>query len=115
MGKENEDELKIYCKYDWITKNISEKVSLRSKEMDELENVIEEKFAKHAMKYWSEDNVIKRDLEARTVGEWINNEISFLSGFALWFREKENDGELDLSNLISNAVGENVSASGSLS
>lgn len=82
--------------------------------MDELANVIEEKLAKHILKYWSEDNIVKRDLEARTVGEWIDNEISFLAGFALWFREKEKDGELDLSNLISDAVGENISASGEI-
>ena len=112
--KENEDELKIQCKYGWIAKGISEKVSLRSKEIDELTNIIEENMATHALKYWSEDNIVKRDLEARTVGEWINNEISFLAGFALWFREKEKDGELDLSNLISDAVGENVSASGEI-
>ena len=91
-----------------------ERVSLRNKEMDELANVIEEKLAKHILKYWSEDNIVKRDLEARTVGEWIDNEISFLAGFALWFREKEKDGELDLSNLISDAVGENISASGEI-
>jgi hypothetical protein len=114
FGKENEDGLKIYCKYDWISKNILERVSLRNKEMDELANVIEEKLAKHILKYWSEDNIVKRDLEARTVGEWIDNEISFLAGFALWFREKEKDGELDLSNLISDAVGENISASGEI-
>lgn len=112
--KENENELKIQCKYGWIAKGISEKVSLRSKEIDELTNIIEENMATHALKYWSEDNIVKRDLEARTVGEWINNEISFLAGFALWFREKEKDGELDLSNLISDAVGENVSASGEI-
>lgn len=112
--KENENELKIQCKYGWIAKGISEKVSLRSKEIYELTNIIEENMATHALKYWSEDNIVKRDLEARTVGEWINNEISFLAGFALWFREKEKDGELDLSNLISDAVGENVSASGEI-
>jgi len=112
--KENENELKIQCKYGWIAKGISEKISLRSKEIDELTNIIEENMATHALKYWSEDNIVKRDLEARTVGEWINNEISFLAGFALWFREKEKDGELDLSNLISDAVGENVSASGEI-
>ncbi len=114
FGKENTDELIIHCKYNWISKNISEKVSLRNKEIDELTNVIEEKLAEHVLKYWSEDNIVKRDLEVRTVGEWINNEISFLSGFALWFREKEKDGELDLSNLISEAIGENVSASGEI-
>ena len=65
-------------------------------------------------KYWAEEGIVVRDLEARTVGEWITNEISFLAGFAIWFREKENDGEVDLSNLISDAVGENVSASGEI-
>ena len=65
-------------------------------------------------KYWADEGIVTRDLEARTVGEWITNEISFLAGFAIWFREKEKDGEVDLSNLISNAVGENVSASGEI-
>ena len=66
------------------------------------------------VKYWSQDKIVTRDLESRTVNEWICNEISFLAGFALWFREKENDGEIDLSALISNAVGEDVSASGEI-
>lgn len=66
------------------------------------------------IKYWSEDGIVKRDLEARTVGEWMSNEISFLAGFAIWFREKESDGEVDLSDLISKASGEDVSASGDI-
>lgn len=66
------------------------------------------------IKYWSEDGIVKRDLEARTVGEWISNEISFLAGFAIWFREKESEGEVDLSDLISKAFGEEVSASGDI-
>ncbi len=65
-------------------------------------------------KYWAEEGIVIRDLEARTVGEWITNEISFLAGFAIWFREKESDGEINLSNLVSDAVGENVSASGEI-
>ena len=72
------------------------------------------KFPEHASNYWSEDGVISRDLEARNIGEWIENEICFLSGFAIWFREKEKDGEIDLSNLISDAMGEDVSASGEI-
>jgi len=65
-------------------------------------------------KYWAEEGIVVRDLEERTVGEWITNEISFLAGFAIWFREKENDGKVDLSILVSDAVGENVSASGEI-
>ena len=38
--KENENELKIQCKYGWIAKGISKKVSLRSKEIYELTNII---------------------------------------------------------------------------
>jgi hypothetical protein len=75
---------------------------------------METKFSKHATKYWSEDGKITRDLLSRTIGEWIESELSFLAGFSLWFREKELDGGLDLSTLISDAVGKNVSASGNI-
>ena len=79
-----------------------------------MKKTIENKIAPHLIKYWAKEGIVVRDLEARTAGEWITNEISFLAGFAIWFREKENDGEIDLSNLISDAVGENVSASGEI-
>ena len=40
--------------------------------------------------------------------------IVFLSGFAIWFREKENDNETDLSALLSKATGEDVQASANI-
>ena len=112
--KEGDKELKIYCDYSWVSRNLSKKIRIRSKEINEIDQIMETKFSKHATKYWSEDGKITRDLLSRTVGEWIESELSFLAGFSLWFREKELDGSLDLSTLISDAVGENVSASGNI-
>ena len=87
---------------------------MRNKEIEEIDSIMETKFPKHAEQYWSEDNRIARDLISRTLGEWIESELSFLAGFSLWFREKELDGNLDLSTLVSDAMGENVSASGNI-
>ena len=112
--KDSKEELKIHCKYNWISENIGEKTSLRDKEKKDLTKTIEDKIPNHMTKYWSQNGIVTRDLEARTLGEWITNEISFLAGFAIWFREKEKDGEIDLSRLISDAVGEDVSASGEI-
>ena len=53
-------------------------------------------------------------MEARNIGEWIENEICFLSGFAIWFREKEKDGEVDLSSLVSEALGKEVNVEGQI-
>ena len=89
-------------------------MKLRENEKVDLKNTIENKISTHLNKYWAEEGIVVRDLEARTVGDWITNEISFLAGFAIWFREKEKDGEIDLSNLISDAIGEDVSASGEI-
>ena len=108
--KKGEDELEICCKYSWVTQNISQKVKLREGEIEILTNLLETKFADHAKDYWTENDCITRDLEHRTIGEWIENEICFLAGFALWFREKERDGDIDLSSLVSEAVGQEVNA-----
>ena len=104
------EELGICCKYDWIAQNISQKVNFREGETEILANILETKFAEHVNEYWTENGKITRDLESRSIGEWIENEICFLAGFALWFREKEKDGELDLSSLVSQAIGEEVAA-----
>jgi len=72
------------------------------------------KFPKHAVKYWSDDGIITRDLEARNIAEWIENEICFISGFAIWFREKEKNGEVDLSSLVSEALGKEVNVEGQI-
>jgi len=108
--KKGEEELEICCKYSWIAQNISRKVKLREGEIEILTNLLETKFADHAKGYWTENGRVTRDLDHRTVGEWIENEICFLAGFALWFREKERDGDIDLSSLVSEAVGQEVSA-----
>jgi len=108
--KKGEEELEIGCKYSWVAQNISRKVKLREGEIEILTNLLETKFANHAKDYWTENDCITRDLDHRTVGEWIENEICFLAGFALWFREKEKDGDIDLSSLVSEAVGQEVSA-----
>jgi len=105
-----EEELEIGCKYSWVAQNISQKVKLREGEIEILTNLLETKFADHAKDYWTENDCITRDLEHRTIGEWIENEICFLAGFALWFREKEKDGDIDLSSLVSEAVGQKMSA-----
>jgi len=112
--KKGDKELKLYCDYSWVSRNLSKKIRIRSKEIKEIDQIMETKFSKHATKYWSEDGEITRDLLSRTIGEWIESELSFLAGFSLWFREKELDGGLDLSTLISDAVGKNVSASGNI-
>lgn len=112
--KKGDKELKLYCDYSWVSRNLSKKIRIRSKEIKEIDQIMETKFSKHATKYWSEDGKITRDLLSRTIGEWIESELSFLAGFSLWFREKELDGGLDLSTLISDAVGKNVSASGNI-
>ena len=108
--KKGDEELEICCKYSWIAQNISRKVKLREGEIEILTNLLETKFADHAKGYWTENGRVTRDLDHRTVGEWIENEICFLAGFALWFREKERDGDIDLSSLVSEAVGQEVSA-----
>ena len=108
--KKGEEKLEICCKYSWVVQNISQKVKLRKGEIETLTNLLETKFAGHAKDYWTENGHVTRDLDYRTVGEWIENEICFLAGFALWFREKEKDGDFDLSALISEAVGQKVSA-----
>ena len=108
--KKGEEELEICCKYSWVAQNISQKVKLREGEIEILTNLLETKFADHAKDYWTENDCITRDLEHRTIGEWIENEICFLAGFALWFREKEKDGDIDLSSLVSEAIGQKMSA-----
>jgi hypothetical protein len=75
--KKGENELEICCKYSWIAQNISRKVKLREGEIEILTNLLETKFADHAKDYWTENDCITRDLEHRTIGEWIENEICF--------------------------------------
>ncbi len=43
FSKDSDEELKIYCNYEWISENISEKVNLREKEKTDLKDTIEDK------------------------------------------------------------------------
>ena len=97
---------------DWFIDYILDNLNLRSDEAAILEKVIIEKLPQHLEKYWKEDGQIRRDLVSRSAEEWMQNELSFVAGFSLWFREKETKGEIDLSELISDATGEDVKASG---
>ena len=106
--------MRISCKYDWFIDYILDSLNLRNDEAAILGKVIVEKLPQHLEKYWKEDGHIRRDLVSRSAEEWMQNEMSFVAGFSLWFREKEKDGEIDLSSLISDAVGEDVSASGEI-
>ena len=106
------EDLIICCKYDWFIDYILDSLNLRSDEAAILEKVIIEKLPQHLEKYWKEDGQIRRDLVSRSAEEWMQNELSFVAGFSLWFREKETKGEIDLSELISGATGEDVKASG---
>ncbi len=112
--RNNDDDLIISCRYDWFLDNLVKKINLRKDEENILKDIIYEKFPVHLERYWSEDGVVIRELDARTVEEWMENELSFLAGFSLWFREKEKKGEVDLSALVSNATGEEVKASGKI-
>tara|TARA_B100000686_G_scaffold79629_1_gene85884 strand:- start:1272 stop:2000 length:729 start_codon:yes stop_codon:yes gene_type:complete len=112
--KKGDVEITFCCKYEWISDSISKKVGLRDGEKEILANILSTKFPKHAANYWAEDGIISRDLEARDIEEWIENEICFLAGFAVWFREKEKDGEVDLSSLVSEALGKEVSVEGQI-
>ena len=72
--KKGEEELEIGCKYNWIAQNISRKVKLREGEIEILTNLLETKFANHAKDYWTKNGRVTRDLDHRTVGEWIEND-----------------------------------------
>ena len=110
FDKEIDEELLIFCKTDWITEDIRKHVALSDSESEILEKVITENLMNHISKYWKEGEKVKRDFETRNLSEWIISEFVFLSGFAMWFREKDKDNETDLSSLLSNATGENIEA-----
>tara|TARA_B100000700_G_scaffold42651_1_gene43820 strand:+ start:575 stop:1312 length:738 start_codon:yes stop_codon:yes gene_type:complete len=114
IRKTDENDLLISCRYDWFIDYMVDSLSLRKDEAVILEKIIAKKLPLHLEKYWKEDGLITRDLTSRSAEEWIQNEISFVAGFSLWFREKETKGEVDLSELISDATGEEVKASGKI-
>lgn len=112
--KETDKELYITCKIDWIGEEIANEIKISDFESQILKETIDNKFLNHVTKYWEENGRIKRDFEIKNLSEWIISEYVFLSGFAMWFREKEKDNGTDLSSLLSSAIGENVEASASI-
>jgi len=112
--KETEKELLLSCETNWISNHIAEHISISKSENEILKEALKEGFIEHISKYWKENDKVERDFEIRTLPEWTISEFVFLSGFALWFREKENDSEIDLSGLLSKATGENVQASANI-
>jgi len=114
FSKDNNNELTIKCRYDWFSENLIQQLNLKKDEKKMLEDIIFTKLPSHLKKYWNEDGHVKRDLNSRTVQEWITSELAFLAGFCLWFREKETKGKIDLSMLISSATGDKVKASGEI-
>lgn len=111
---ESKDELLISCKTNWISKEIARTITLNDSEMEIIEKTIKEKFLIHIAKYWEENGEIKRDFEIRRLSEWVISEFVFVSGFAMWFREKENEDKTDLSELLSKATGNNIQASANI-
>jgi len=114
LKKNTENELFLSCETDWISEEIANHISISKSEKKILKESIKEKFIEHISEYWKDNGKVKRDFESKTLPEWIISEFVFLSGFALWFREKENDNEIDLSGLLSKATGENVQASANI-
>ena len=112
--KETEKELLLSCETNWISEELSENIRISKSEKKILQENIKEKIIPHISEYWKENGEVKRDFEIRTLPEWIVSEFVFLSGFAMWFREKENDNETDLSVLLSKATGEDVQASANI-
>lgn len=112
--KKTINELIVSCRTDWIVEDIAKYIKINQSEHEILEEIVKEKLMNHIAEYWKEKGKVNRDFEIRTLSEWIINEFVFLSGFAIWFREKENDNETDLSSLLSEATGENVKASASI-
>ena len=106
----------VFCCCYPMTRNFreEEEENFRNSESQILKETIDNKFLKHVTKYWEENGRIKRDFEIKNLSEWIISEYVFLSGFAIWFREKERDDGTDLSSLLSNATGESVEVSASI-
>ena len=112
--KDTKSELLLSCETDWISEEIANHINISKSEKKILKESIKEKIIEHISEYWKDNGKVKRDFESRTLPEWIISEFVFLSGFALWFREKENDNEIDLSELLSKATGENLQASANI-
>lgn len=112
--KKTDEELYISSKVDWISDEIGHRIKINDSEAEILKESVQKKFINHVNKFWKEKGIIKRDFEIKNLPEWIISEYVFLSGFTMWFREKEKDDETDLSGLLSSATGEDVKASASI-
>ncbi len=112
--KETDDELLLSCETNWISDKLAENINISQSENGILQETIKEKFIAHISEYWKEEDGVKRDFEMRNLPDWIISEFVFLSGFEMWFREKDNDNETDLSGLLSKATGEDVQASANI-
>ena len=112
--KKTDEELYISSKVDWISDEIGHRIKINDSEAEILKESVQKKFINHVNKFWKEKGIVKRDFEIKNLPEWIISEYVFLSGFTMWFREKEKDDETDLSGLLSNATGEDVKASASI-
>lgn len=112
--KKTDEELYISSKVDWISDEIGHRIKINDSEAEILKESVQKKFINHVNKFWKEKGIVKRDFEIKNLPEWIISEYVFLSGFTMWFREKEKDDETDLSGLLSSATGEDVKASASI-
>ena len=112
--KNTDKELRLSCKTEWISKDMSKSIKISKSEAKILEEAVKKKFIKHVSKYWNENGIVKRDFELKSLSEWVISEYVFISGFATWFREKEKDNETNLSILLSNATGEDIEASANI-
>ena len=99
--KKTDEELYISSKVDWISDEIGHRIKINDSEAEILKESVQKKFINHVNKFWKEKGVVKRDFEIKNLPEWIISEYVFLSGFTMWFREKEKDDETDLSSLLS--------------
>ena len=112
--KKTDEELYISSRVDWISDEIGHRIKINDSEAEILKESVQKKFISHVNKFWKEKGIVKRDFEIKNLPEWIISEYVFLSGFTMWFREKEKDDETDLSGLLSSATGEDVKASASI-
>ncbi|MDP6364092.1 MAG: hypothetical protein QF519_04310 [Candidatus Poseidoniia archaeon] len=108
------EELELRARLGWLLERLHGKMRLRKHEWNLLEQRLRHQLGPHVARHWTKEGTVVRDLEQRPAGEWVLNELSFTGGFALWFREHEEEGGADLSALASQAAGAPVEARGEL-
>ena len=108
------EELELRARLGWLLERLHGKMRLRKHEWNLLEQRLRHQLGPHVARHWTEGETVVRDLDQRPAGEWVLNELSFTGGFALWFREHEQEGGTDLSALASQAEGAPVEARGEL-